>query len=74
MRRWRRSRNKSLGTLPTDLQGAAWSKGDLERAWPEIQDFIVNLREGENELRPHHQRRRGNHPRGEQSVGRNKIA
>ncbi len=30
--------------LPSDLQGAAWSKGDFETAWPEIQDFIVNLR------------------------------
>jgi hypothetical protein len=46
--------------LPTDLQGAAWSKGNLDSAWPEIQDFIVNLREGENELRPRHWARREN--------------
>jgi hypothetical protein len=37
--------------LPSDLQGAAWSKGDLIGAWPGIHDFIINLREGESELR-----------------------
>lgn len=35
--------------LPSDLQGAAWIKGNSEEAWPEIQDFIVNLRNGTNE-------------------------
>lgn len=38
--------------LPSDLQGAAWSRGSINKAWPEIQDFIVTLREGESELRP----------------------
>lgn len=32
--------------LPSDLHGAAWTKGNLDKAWPEIQDFIVNLRKG----------------------------
>lgn len=41
--------------LPSDLQGAAWSKGDLLSAWSGIQDFIINLREGENELRTNQQ-------------------
>lgn len=34
--------------LPSDLQGAAWIRGRLDKAWPEIQNFIVNLREGTN--------------------------
>ena len=34
--------------LPSDLQGAAWVNGDLDKAWPEIQDFICNLRKSIN--------------------------
>jgi hypothetical protein len=34
--------------LPTDLQGAAWVKGNLDKAWPAIQNFIINLRKGTN--------------------------
>lgn len=30
--------------LPTDLQGAAWTKGDLEQAWGSIEAFLANLR------------------------------
>jgi hypothetical protein len=30
--------------LPTDLQGAAWTKGDLEQAWGSIEAFLTNLR------------------------------
>ena len=33
--------------LPSDLQGAAWVKGNL-KAWPEIEDFIYNLRQSTN--------------------------
>jgi hypothetical protein len=31
--------------LPSDLQGAAWVKGNLDKAWPEIHEFICNLRQ-----------------------------
>ena len=34
--------------LPSDLQGAAWVKGELNKAWPAIQNFIINLRKGTN--------------------------
>ncbi len=36
--------------LPSDLQGAAWVKGDLDKAWPAIQNFIINLRKGTNKF------------------------
>ena len=36
--------------LPSDLHGAAWTKGNLAKAWPEIQDFIVNLRKGDKNI------------------------
>ena len=35
--------------LPSDLQGAAWIKGNSDKAWPEVQDFIANLRTSANE-------------------------
>jgi hypothetical protein len=37
--------------LPSDLQGAAWTRGGLTRAWPHIQHFIVNLRKGDKSIR-----------------------
>jgi len=37
--------------LPSDLQGAAWTRGDLSRAWPHIQRFIINLRKGDKSIR-----------------------
>ena len=30
--------------LPTDLQGAAWTQGNLEQSWPSIESFLTNLR------------------------------
>ncbi|MBA3036683.1 MAG: hypothetical protein FP814_09340 [Desulfobacterium sp.] len=37
--------------LPSDLQGAAWTRGDLTRAWPHIQRFIISLRKGDKGIR-----------------------
>ncbi len=36
--------------LPSDLQGAAWSRGKFTQAWPQIRKFIINLREGDSDL------------------------
>ena len=38
--------------LPSDLSGAAWTKGDLDTAWPEIKQFIKNLRLGGETILP----------------------
>jgi predicted nucleotide-binding protein len=42
---------KDAMPLPSDLQGAAWIRGDLSRAWPHIQRFITNLRKRDKSIR-----------------------
>ncbi len=42
--------NRDKVALPSDLQGAAWSKGELTNAWPAIQQFIVHLRKGDRSV------------------------
>ena len=37
--------------LPSDFQGAAWTRGNLTRAWPYIQRFIMSLRKGDKSIR-----------------------